>query len=131
MSAMVIDGSFRARLLIRGPSGVSTTVTDGIAGAGRFGDSTTLSVKTGVALGALDGAVPSHTWASCAAEASAKPSRSASTAQPTRWRRIILNKSRRTFDYRDSTPVLSDVVDEIFTGIVGRGWERTASVLAE
>jgi hypothetical protein len=56
-------------LLIRGPSGVSTTVTDGIGGAGRFGDSTTLRVKTGVALGALDGAMPNHTWASCPAEA--------------------------------------------------------------
>ena len=60
MSAMVMDGSFRARLLIRGPDGVSTTVTDGIVGAGRFGDSTTLSEKAGVALGALNGAMPNQ-----------------------------------------------------------------------
>ena len=97
MSAMVIGGSFRARLLIRGPSGVSTTVTDGIVGAGRFGDPTTLSVKTGVELGALNGAVPNHTWASCAAEASAKPSRSASAAQLTRGQRDILNKELPSF----------------------------------
>ena len=61
VSAIVIGGSFRARLFIRGPSGVSTTVTDGRAGAGLFGDSTTSSVKTGVVLGALSGAVPTQT----------------------------------------------------------------------
>ena len=97
MSAMVIDGSFRARLLIRGPSGVSTTVTDGIVGAGRFGEPNTLSLNTGFELGALNGAVPNHTWASCAAEASAKPSRSASATQLTRGQRDILNKELPSF----------------------------------
>ena len=57
MSAMVSAGSFSARLLIRGPNGVSTTVTEGIDGAGRFDDSTTSTLKTGIAFGAASAAL--------------------------------------------------------------------------
>ena len=89
---MVIDGSFKATLLSRGPIGVSTTVTDGMGSRTsvvRFGDSTMSTLKTGVAPGVLNGAVRNDTCASCAAEALEKPSRSAKAAELARGQRFI------------------------------------------
>ncbi len=97
MPPMLIDGSFKATLLIRGPTGVSTTVTDGTGASTPvvlFGDSTMSSLKTGVALGVVNGTVRNDTCASCAVEALVKPSRNAKAAKPTRGQRVILNNSR-------------------------------------